>query len=172
MGKPDSVKRAQAKGGGRKSSARGQAYGSKRGVPNKQVHRTEVRYEKPRVQQSMAEAKAVQAALEAQMAAEAKEPALGPTEGAVYVAEQRARAEREEAERQAALERREAGIRAGHRFEPWEGEGRGVWTIGMARKMLMEGYCITQVMKMSGVGYRWLSDIRLDADNRGIADAG
>jgi len=173
MGKPKSVKLAHAKGVRKKSSARGQAYGSRRGIPDKQVHRTEVRYADPRVRTSLEEARAEQEALERQIAKEAERPALGATEGALYAAQTQAdreRAEREAAEAEARRrERLEKSIRE-HRFEPWEGDARPGWTIGQARQMLRNGYAVSHVMTMTGVGYRWLSDIPLDAENRGCPE--
>lgn len=151
-------------------SRRGSANGSKRGVPDKQVHRTEVRYSKGRVRDAMEEAREEQRRLEERLAREAEQPAVGATAGAAYVAAEKAARERERELAARRAQEREESIRSGHRFEPWEGDGKPGWTIGQARKMLRDGYAVKHVMRMTGVGYRWLSDIPLDDDLRGMAE--
>jgi len=170
MGKPKSVKIAHAKGARKKSSARGQAYGSRRGIPDKQVHRKEVRYADGRVVQSMEEARREQEALERRIAHEQQQPTIGATPGAEYVAR------RAEEERAAALEADIADHMPKpkverHRYEPYEGEPKPGWTVGQARAMIREGYKVTQVMRLSGVGYKWLDDLPLDDEGRIRASA-
>lgn len=168
--------------GSRGRSARGQAYGSTRGAPAKPVARAR-RLQDGRVRESLEEAKAEQARLTRRIEREQSQPAVGEAPGAEYAREQarqeaaeavearRAELEAEPEAQRAAIEAEEAerARRAQHpgpRFEPWEGDPRPPWTIGAARKMLRDGYTVVAVMKRTGVGYRWLDDLPLDAEGR------
>ena len=179
--------KAGARRGGTSTQRSVGAYGSKRGTPDKQNARRRNREAQGRVKGSMQQVEQERQALEALLAHQAEHPAEGATMGA-QIAEEKAQQQRRElAERQAWLEaerreleleaaeldkiRQDAVARREHALSAtyeWEGEPKPGKTIGHARKMLREGYTVQQVQRSTGVGMRWLDDIRIGPDHRAV----
>lgn len=123
------------------------------------------------MRESMSDARAAEEALEKRLEREQEQPTLGETPGARYARERRER-EAAEAEAQRQAERlREVEETVARSRKPapnlrWESLP-GSWTAGEARRMLQQGYLLEHVMKVTGVGYRWLDDIPVDKTGRG-----
>lgn len=130
-----------------------------------------------RILAAKAEAAQAEAQLEARIAREAEQPAVGETPGAAYARERREQEEREAAER--AQQERLASVARAQRREidpdnplgfQWDGDGIDGWTPANARRMLRQGYNVRQVIKLTGVGYKHLNIVRLDANGFGLED--
>lgn len=93
--------------------------------------------------------------LEARLAREAVEPAVGPVPGAEWKPPE--------------VSAQEVVIPARPRMKlpPEDAEGTE-WTMGQARQMLRQGYHIYRVQQVTGWGAKWLDDIELDPDGFGL----
>lgn len=127
-----------------------------------------------------------QAALEARMAREAEQPAVGPAPGATYVMSQETRdlmvdlaatypgfpglpeqrkAPEEPPEEPAPVEEERRPTRG--RLPVFEAEGES-YTLGQARKLVRAGYHVCHVMHLTGYGWKWFNDMALDEDGYGL----
>lgn len=50
-------------------------------------------------------------------------------------------------------------VKERHLFEPYEGNGNEDWSLRFARSWVREGYHVKNVMRRTGVGFRWLEDL-------------
>lgn len=148
------------------------AYGSKRGTPDKQNARRRNRMAHGRVRGALDDIAAERDALDKLIAHQEAHPEAGPTLGAEIAARRKERDRLDQEAREAAQLSRTARKIADYRMPEFELEGelKPGWSIGGARQMLRAGYTVTQVQRHTGIGYRWLDDIRLDAEQRGMAD--
>lgn len=109
--------------------------------------------------------------LEARIAREAVEPAVGRVPGAEWVARAQQFVEAGQAA-QAEVDEIIAAAkpaRPRHRFElPAEDAEGTEWTLGEARAMLRQGYHVWRVQQVTGWGAKWFDDMDRDCDGFGL----
>lgn len=152
----------QARAGTRTKRERG-AYGNKRGK-EAQRRRRQIRLRDPRVALSLEEAERERKELEARIAREKEQPAVGTAAGAAYREPVVVHEDKlpESSDKPKTYRPKKIVI-------PYDAQGDKGWSLGQARSMVRQGYKVERVVYMTGWGVKWLEDLPTDPDGYGLS---